>query len=88
MTVMTLNTRQFDYNKNLNTFTAEASSLEFRPGEFPMSFNLTSANTGRVLTLVMEEEIFSDGGEWFGRIFRVVNYQRDIADFTVEIFND
>ena len=85
---MTLNTNQFDYHKDLNSFTAEASSLEFRPGEFPMSFSLRSAKTGRVLTLVFEEEIFSDGGEWFGRIFRVVNYHRDIADFKVEIFND
>ena len=85
---MNLNTNQFSYHKDINTFTADASDLAFRPGEFPMSFNLVSANTNRVLTLVFEDEIFSDGGEWYGRKFRVVNYLRDIADFTVEIFND
>lgn len=82
------NTRQFSYHKDLNTFTADASDLNLQPGDFPTSFSLTSAQTGQTVTLMSESEIYSDGGEWYGRKYQVEIAGDTAKAFTVEIFND
>ncbi len=53
-------TNQFDYDKGIKTFVADASDLGFKPGFIPLEIALTSSRTGRTVGFTLER-IEEDG---------------------------
>lgn len=84
-----INTNMFFWHKDDNMFTAEASTLRWNVGEWPLMFQMVSSKTGKVITVNAVREIRSNGAdnELQAMVYKPLPVVGD-PEFTVEIFND
>lgn len=83
-----LSTNRFHYDKETNTFTADASDLQFPYFNWPKQILLQSAKTGKVITCVAMYDTGSGDpdNELLYRTYKPL--PRDGVMFRVEVFND
>ena len=77
-----LHTNQFDYDKGIKTFVADASDLGFKPGFIPLEISLTSSRTGKVAGFTLEN-IEEDGSlkfEAFGPTLKALGVKIHIIN--------
>ena len=88
--MITYSTSQFTWDKASSVFSAEASTLDWKPGVSPDSFQndciiLRSEKTGKEIQFYLEDWAPSDdySGGWWKMIFSPAS-----ENFTVVVFND